>query len=438
MSCLKYAGARYVIARDVLKHLKSSTLLTFFQVLSGWGLKSESDSKDGGDFKFNNTENFITFANGSQVFLRELSNDPSDPEFDKLGSTEFTGGFIDECSQVASKAKGILTSRFRYKLLEFDLIPKLLCATNPCKNFAYYDFYKPWKSGTLPAYRKFIPATVFENTFISPHYIENLRKLDKVSKQRLLEGNWEYDVSEDALFDFAAVTAIFTNSIQCIDSDKRYLSVDVARFGNDKTVVMVWHGLHVERVFYVKKQDLTSTMALIEKLCGQYSIPRARVVVDEDGVGGGIVDGLKGVCGFVNNSRALDNRKNVSDKPKLNYGNLKSQCYFLLAEKVNLGLVSFYKDVDTVVKESLIEELEQVRWKDADKDGRIYTTPKDQIKENLGRSPDFSDCMAFRMFFEVNKHHRLSISGLDFVSNTPKTPVLPANSVTPVKTGVLI
>ncbi len=133
--CLRYEGSRWMIGRAVLKHLKASTLLTLFDVLKSWELIPDKD------YKYNQMEGLITFWNGSIIFLRELAVDPSDPEFDKLGSTEYTGVFLDECSQISTKAKNIVMSRIRYKLEEFGLVPKMLMCSNPTKNFLYYDFY---------------------------------------------------------------------------------------------------------------------------------------------------------------------------------------------------------------------------------------------------------------------------------------------------------
>ena len=55
----------------------------------------------------------MTFSNGCMVVLMDLNENPSDPNFDRLGSTEYTGFFIDEAQEVSAKAKQIVTSRLR-------------------------------------------------------------------------------------------------------------------------------------------------------------------------------------------------------------------------------------------------------------------------------------------------------------------------------------
>jgi len=395
INCIRYPGSRWLMGRAVLKSLKESTLLSFFMICKDWGLRK------GEHYKYNSIESVIRFDNGSEVFLKDLYSYPSDPEFDSLGSTEFSGAFIDEASQVTEKAKNIVMSRIRYKLEEFKIIPKLFVSSNPSKNWLYYDFYKLWKEKTLPPYRKFVVALVQDNPFISHHYIENLKKLDKVSKERLLYGNFEYDDDPAKLFEYDDILDMFTNTpvekeaIKC-------LSVDVARFGADKTVIFLWKGYHVERVHEYKKLSVEQVKKKILEIAAANNIPRSKIVIDEDGVGGGVVDGIVGCKGFVNNSRAIEQKKKY-ETPLHNYANLKSQCYFALADKVNQSKISIYKDISPQKKEALIEELEQVKRKDIDKDNKLQIVGKDKVKENLGRSPDFSDAMMMRMYFEVSK-----------------------------------
>lgn len=425
-SCLKYPGTRWMMGRAVLKHLKSSTLLTLFGLLKDWGLQADSD------YWYNQSDSTIKIGE-STIFLRELGADPSDPEFDKLGSTEYTGAFMDECSQVSTKAKNIVMSRIRFQLDEYELVPKLLMCSNPTKNFLYYEFYKPWKANELVPYRKFVRALVTDNPHIPPTYIENLKKLDQVSKERLLLGNFEYDDDPSRLFEYDNILNMFSNQFVkeeflLPDSKdkpedaarkeahnakiKRYLSVDAARMGGDRITLIVWRNWWVEEIQAYAKQPTTFTEGKINELCQKYQIPRSRVVVDEDGVGGGIVDHLPGVKGFVNNSRPFSSKTRELQPVTQNYGNLKAQCYCILADKVNANLVGVYPKVNAEYQEKIIEDLEQVKRKDPDKDGKVYITPKEEVKENLGRSPDFGDGLMMRAYFEANPNPGLVFGNL--------------------------
>ena len=397
--CLSYPGTRYVIGRAVLKHLKQSTLLTLFDTFKDFGLES------GKDYTYNGQRETINFFDGSEIFLKELQNDPSDPEFDKLGSTEFTAGFIDECSQVSTKAKNVLMSRLRYKIDEYNLVPKLLMCSNPTKNFLYYEFYKPSRDGTILPYRRFIRALVGDNPHVSRHYVENLKKItDKSTKERLLFGNWEYDDDPSKMFEYDKIVDMFTNDFvkEKEKNEEMYLICDAARFGGDRIVFMVWRGLWLEHIEQHVKQATDVSEEQFEMLRNSFGIPRSNCAIDEDGIGGGMVDHLRGVKGFVNGSTPVASERKIPGKPATHaYGNLKSQCFDFLAEYINTGKIGIYKDIPADMREKLIEELEQVKRKNADKDGKFYVEPKEKIKEMLGRSPDLADCMMMRMFFEV-------------------------------------
>ncbi len=54
-------------------------------------------------------------------------------------------------------------------------------------------------------------------------------------------------------------------------------------------------------------------------------------------------------------------------------------------------------------KQFIIEEREQIKARDVDKDTSRRITSKDEIKEHPGRSPDFADMLMMRMYFEVKK-----------------------------------
>lgn len=355
--------------------------------------------KAGIHFNFNGQSNEIEFFNGSKILLKDLFLYPSDPNFDELGSLEITGAFVDECNQVAKKAWNILQSRIRYKLDEYELTPKILGTCNPSKNWVYSDFYKKDRDGKLEDSKVFIKALATDNPFISPHYISNLHKLDNNSKQRLLYGNWEFDDDPAKLYELDEISDLFTN--KAAPSEDKYISVDVARFGADKTVITLWRGLKGKVSWHVKKS--TSEVAqLVIDLADREQVRRSRIIIDEDGVGGGVLDQIPGARGFLNGSSPIQLFESTYDNTlKRNYGNLKAQCAFKLQELMKKGIIEI--ECDDEVRELLSEEMEFIKEKNVDKDGKIYLVGKDKIKEELGRSPDFFDSILMRMFFELQQ-----------------------------------
>ena len=68
---------------------------------------------------------------------------------------------------------------------------------------------------------------------------------------------------------------------------------------------------------------------------------------------------------------------------------------------INKGQIGIETN-DITQKNYIIEELEQVRSKDMDKDNKLQIIPKDVTKSILGRSPDYSDAMMMRMYYEID------------------------------------
>ena len=381
-ACLKYKGIRCLIGRSKLDNLKKTTLNTFFEVCADWGMKA------GKHYEFNGGSNIITFFNGSQVMLKDLFHYPSDPNYDSLGSLELTMAFVDECNQITNKAKAILSSRIRYKLDEYGLIPKMLMTCNPAKNWVYDEFYLPNKQGVLPKHKKFVQALASDNVHISKHYEEQLLKLDEISKQRLLYGNWEYDDSEDKLIEYNAILNMFENTT--LDGGDKYISADIARFGKDKTVIIYWNGFRAEKVKVLDTNTITEAANEIRNIQRTEGVPLGNIIVDDDGIGGGVRDILR--CkGFVNNGKVINNE---------NYQNLKTQCYYKLAEHINAGKIYFQTN-NTQIKDYLKKELEQVRRDKIDKDTKLAILPKEKVRQIIGRSPDYSDALMMRMYYAL-------------------------------------
>ena len=197
--------------------------------------------------------------------------------------------------------------------------------------------------------------------------------------------------------DFDAITDLFTNTI--LESPRKYLVVDAARFGGDRISFTFWSGLHCYKTVLKSMQGTDKTEEDIRNFAIQEQIPYSQILVDEDGIGGGIVDHLKGIKGFTANHRPFEN---PVTKEAENFENLKTQCAYLLADNVNAHLIKV-SNLDEVQKQGLIEELEQIRSRDSDKDGKRKIVPKDDVKKNIGRSPDHADCFIMRMFFELQK-----------------------------------
>ncbi len=379
--CQNYPCSRWVMGRSKLKSLKETTLNTFFEVSSKLNVSNQ--------FNYNAQSNIIYWKNGSEIILKDLFLYPSDPDFDNLGSLEITGAFVDECNQITYKAWQILKSRIRYKLKEFNLIPKILGTCNPSKNWVYKKFFLAKKDKSIKNYRAFVQALPTDNEHLPESYLENLLQLDKASRERLYFGNWEYDDDPNALIQRDSINDYF-NPIHIKGTGIHYLTIDVARQGQDKTVFRIWNGWICIDRFSFDKNTIPDVVEKAKEFQLKYKIPSSRIVCDGDGVGGGVVDYLR-CLDFVNNSKPINGD---------NYENLKTQCTYYVAKKIELRECGEICE-DSNLIDHIIEEMEQVKSKDSDKDAKMKIVPKDEVKKIIGRSPDEWDSIMMRALIDL-------------------------------------
>lgn len=382
---LTYPETHYFIAREELVDLRKYTIPTIDEVFKKWGIVKD-------DFcRYNGQDNYYQLYNGSRVYLLACAYIPSDPLFERFGSMQMTRGWIEEGGEVHTLAYENLNASLGRKMnREHNLKRKLLITCNPKKNWMYRLFYKPWAEGSLPEDKAFIQALAEDNIYGDQDYVTgNLAKMkDKVMRERLYHGNWEYNNDPANLVEFDKIGQLFTNTH--ILPGQPYITADIARFGRDMSVICVWSGLQCIYIETIDKSKITVVADRILELQKRYQVPASQVIVDEDGVGGGVMDILS--CeGFVNNSSAIGDD---------NFDNLKSQCYFKLADYINSNML-FINTKDELIIERLSEELDIIRQKAVDNDKKKGVIRKDKMKELINRSPDISDAIMMRMYFEL-------------------------------------
>jgi len=376
-----------------------SAFITFGKVCKHHGISSD-------DWSLNGKYNYIEFRNGSRIDLLDLAHKPTDPMYERLGSLEYTDGWIEEAGEVPFMAVDILQSRIgRHLNSELGIKPDTLYTYNPNKGWVY-RVYKAWRDGTLADDVAFIQSLYLDNSYTAEIYGAQLARIkDAGMRARLRDGSFEYDDDPTALMDHDSILDLFTNTVD--SSEEKFMSIDVARHGVDKTVIYLFQGMKLYGVRIYQRQDTAVTSEKARAIASDERIPYSHCLADEDGIGGAVVDNNKGFVGFIANSPPLEN-PNTDEKE--NYQSLKAQCSYELARAVNIHTLAvqvatnqFKSEVPGITyevwKEMLIEELEAIKSKDKDKDGKLKVRSKEDVKEEIGRSPDFSDTLMMRMRF---------------------------------------
>jgi len=380
-------GAKFFIGRDSIKDTRASVLKTWGEVAAKIGFTA---------YKFNDIG--IIFENGSEIELLDLTHYPyKDPMFDRLGSKEYTAGWIEEAQQVHPLAFEVLKTRVgRWKNEKAK--SKILCTFNPRKCWVDDTFYRPFKNGTEDQTTRFVYALPTDNPYLPSDYIKRLNELkDEATKQRLLYGNFDYDDDPTALIDYSSIEAMFER--EATRNGLKTITADVARFGSDKAVIMLWNGFCIEDLVTFDISSTTLIINTIRAMAQKNGVLTNRIVVDDDGVGGGVTDALRCV-GFNNGGRAVNDT----------YANMKTECGYKLAEKIQE--ISIQARLPQIQKEQITQELQQLKTYDADKDNKLKILPKERIKQNIGRSPDYLDAFIMRMYFEVKKERPFTKASL--------------------------
>jgi phage terminase large subunit len=381
VNCYLYPGYKSFIAREELKRLMASTYLTWCKVCQYHNIPKS-------DWSLNGQYNYIEFFNGSRIDLLDVKRLPSDPLYERFGSLEYSDGAIEETGEIDFLAYDVLKTRInRHLNKELGIRATMALTGNPKKNWTYTNFYLPSKNGTLPGDVKFIKSLYDDNPHTAKEYGLQLAGIkDKSTKERLMLGNWEYEDDPAVMIDYEKINDMFSNIYA--DKGHKKIVADIARYGSDRAIITVWEGWHlIEYIIF----DISSTEDIKNAINAKrinHKVQLSDIVCDEDGVGGGVVDGLR--CkGFVNNSKAENS----------NYQNLKSECGYKLAEfaeKIYIACELPDREI-----EMIRQELGMLKTYDSDKDGKLRIMPKEKIKENIGRSPDWLDVFIMRMYFEV-------------------------------------
>ena len=187
---------------------------------------------------------------------------------------------------------------------------------------------------------------------------------------------------------------------------KRLIAIDPARYGPDKTALVyregpvirtitAWGGTDVmesagRAITFAADRGLVTQRYPLEphefgySAAGHQAWAKCQVafVIDEIGLGGGMLDRLKEqghVVGAFNASR-------VSRYPE-RFHNLRAEAFWGLRILLDQGKLAMPKD------DALWEELCTLMWK-VNSTGKVQIEAKDEFRARLGRSPDRADALA--------------------------------------------
>ncbi len=325
------------------------------------------------------SKQYFLHENGSRIDYGGLS---TGEDINKVKSMLLSWAFIDEASDVPSKSAHMLESRVG-RIAQVAGTEWVGYASNPEPCWLEPDFVNAHKDRA----RVFIQSLPTDNEYLQPSYIPNLRKTWADTPEYIeayLYGNWGAVGLGDAVFTPTVIDVAMKREGDAVRGTDKPIEwgVDVARFGEDKTVVYSRHGLTATRMAKWHRQDTRETS---DKLMAVYkalptSLRPSAIKVDDIGVGGAVTDNLR-AAGLPVMPVDVGRTATESDK----FANRKAEITWHLRKVLEDGGTKLPQD------EMLRTEMTSIKWKV--KSGRIAIESKDDIKERIGHSPDDADAL---------------------------------------------
>ncbi len=357
---LDYPGNVGYLARHELASFRRTTLLTLEEFLPPQIVKNHS--------KY---EQQFEFVNGSIIMYGGLGDDQK--AIERLKSMNLGWFGIDQAEETTESHFLMLASRLRLVLPGIRY--KGLLTANPEPGWVR----DRWIDHQNPDHI-FIPALPKDNSHLPPGYEANLRILYENQPALIaawLDGSWDVTLAGDYLIQYSLIRAATNRQVP--ESGNCALGVDVARFGDDETVVIVRRGLKTTRIESWMHQDTTWTAGKVAEIARQEN--PVGIYVDEIGVGAGVVDPLRAnhfnVIGVVSSEKA--HKEQV-------YANRRAELYCNLAEHFTDGSIAVPDHP------KLSSQLSSIKYK-YDTHHRKIIESKDDMRKRGGKSPDYADAL---------------------------------------------
>ncbi len=182
------------------------------------------------------------------------------------------------------------------------------------------------------------------------------------------------------------------------------LGVDVAGMGVDNTVYLYRYGDIVEKMEGFGQTDHMATAGRTKMILD--ATPGSRAFIDTIGEGAGVYSRLKEQKAPAESIKFSSSGKYKKDLTgQRQFLNLRACCYWAIRDALDPqhgGMLALPPN------DELAQDLTAPKW-DMNSQGKIVIEPKEDIRERLGRSPDFGDALALTYAPEVSMKTELGI-----------------------------
>lgn len=398
--CKLYPGSRWAVVRKDLPTLKRNTV-PILRKLMPQGFAS---ILGGGN------PHTVRCINGSEILIFPESAS-GDKDLNRWRGLEVNGFLLEEANEIGhgafEKAIERAGSWTIEGLTEEQHPPPLILLTcNPANNWVKEVFYEPFRNGTMPEHRFYLPANPLDNPYVRQAQLTEWERWKEESPSKykaMILGDWEAADMPDQLIPWQWVEDAFTRGESTKEpKGEHWLGVDVARYGQDKTTIAHRIGNRLEAIVSWEGQDLMRTANAVALMIRDYKINPANVLVDSVGIGSGVVDRLREM-GYAVTEFSAGERPDVSMET-IDLKNKRAHGWWNLRELLREGTIEFNPELREI--RELMSDLTAQRYKFAS-EREFQLLSKLDIKTGkngsggLGRSPDFGDAV-MQAFYGVN------------------------------------
>jgi len=260
---------------------------------------------------------------------------------------------------------------------------KALLTANPMPGWVKQRFIE-----SHPANFIYIPSLPKDNPYLPEGYEEELR--DRYPEELVkawLEGNWDVMEGGNFLFPYAQIRSAVNREIVITDKDNKWAGQDIARAGDDQSVIAIRQGAKVLYTDSWAKTDLMETSGIILQKIERFNLDPKNINLDAVGIGAGVYDRLREQKVYVNGIIA-----GGEPQDKEHYVNIRAEMYDNLRKRFEAGTISIPDDQD------LIAQLSSIRFKIAS-DKKLQIISKEDMKRQYHlKSPDKADSLALAFY----------------------------------------
>ncbi len=334
-----------------------------------------------GKYKYNQNTSKITYKHGV-IYGFSYENIEA-----VRGYTAIELAIFDEIARAPQNLLNVATFCLRGKDRDGnDIKPKIYCMTTPRMGSWFNRYVKEHKE------IKLIRATMYDNKFCTEEQIELMKSTvidDNMLKQELL-GEIVEDESAGVLFSTRLLDTAYEYCGSPND-DTYCIGIDCAGLGRDMNAVILRTKTDIKEILKFNKITNSDLTRRIKMLVESYGLKNLSHICIDEAYG---LDLYERLCEELG-KQYLTLVPFSGASPEPGYANNRAYMYCKLKKHIEesgiRGLTTDMKD-----------ELNATRYI-LNRSNKIQIIEKDEIKINIGRSPDTSDALALSFYNELFK-----------------------------------